>query len=317
MHAIKIPDEDSLFLLYVNDITDLKKTKEILTLNTEAYKAIFDNAFEGILLLDLNNKVTLKCNQKLADYFGMSVQEVVDGLFVEMMPEIQPNGQLSTVLIAECTMQMLQSDNMQIECHLQRKDASIFEADIILQKLPKPNNHLIYLLLKDVTEKNKLKAKEQELLLKQAELDSLHRELTSHTLMQSQQNQLILEINNELSKLNRQDNEYRYKVVNKLKQKIDTLMNSGKQWEKFQFYYEKVHPDFFLRLKSDFPNLTPKELKHCAFLQMNLSVREVANLLFIEGDSVQMARYRIKKKMGLKKEDKLKTFLDRYARGKE
>lgn len=69
-------------------------------------------------------------------------------------------------------------------------------------------------------------------------------------------------------------------------------------WERFKIHFEGVHPSFFSKLSTQYPDLTQKELRHCAYIKMNLDVNEVANLTGVAQKSVEMARYRIKKKMG-------------------
>ena len=70
-------------------------------------------------------------------------------------------------------------------------------------------------------------------------------------------------------------------------------------WETFITNFGNAHGDFFQKLKSAYPNLTSGELKHCALLKMNFSVKQAAQLLGVDQKSVTMARYRLKKKMNL------------------
>ncbi|RYY00234.1 MAG: hypothetical protein EOO53_22325 [Gammaproteobacteria bacterium] len=80
-------------------------------------------------------------------------------------------------------------------------------------------------------------------------------------------------------------------------------------WEHFAHHFDKVHTDFLVVLKSRYPNLTPGELKLCAYLRMNLSNKEIAQLVNISTRGVEIARYRLRKKLGLSKETNLFDFL--------
>lgn len=80
-------------------------------------------------------------------------------------------------------------------------------------------------------------------------------------------------------------------------------------WEHFAHHFDKVHNDFLIVLKSRYPNLTPSELKLCAYLRMNLSNKEIAQLINISTRGVEIARYRLRKKLGLTKEVNLFEFL--------
>ncbi|NJO89463.1 MAG: hypothetical protein HC831_11285 [Chloroflexia bacterium] len=57
-----------------------------------------------------------------------------------------------------------------------------------------------------------------------------------------------------------------------------------------------------------YPDLTPNELKLCALTKLNLNIKETASLLNISPNSVKVARYRLKKRMGLSQDQSLTTF---------
>jgi DNA-binding CsgD family transcriptional regulator len=66
---------------------------------------------------------------------------------------------------------------------------------------------------------------------------------------------------------------------------------------------------FMLRLKTRFPTLSANDLRICALLRHNLSTKEVAHRLGIGADSANKARYRIRRKLSLKRGDDLVYFL--------
>ena len=74
-------------------------------------------------------------------------------------------------------------------------------------------------------------------------------------------------------------------------------------------YPQQVHPRFFEKLQSNFPDLTPNELKLCAYTRINLSNKEIARLLDVNSSSVEMARYRMKKKVGLEGQTTITDFI--------
>lgn len=80
-------------------------------------------------------------------------------------------------------------------------------------------------------------------------------------------------------------------------------------WEHFAHHFDKVHSDFLVLLKKKYPVLTAGELKLCAYLRMNLSNKEIAQLINISVRGVEIARYRLRKKLGLSKEINLFEFL--------
>lgn len=84
---------------------------------------------------------------------------------------------------------------------------------------------------------------------------------------------------------------------------------SNDDWETFESNFDRAHQNFFNRLKEQFPDLTPGDIKLCAYLKMNLSSKEIAHLLNISIRSVEVHRYRIRKKLYLNPVDNLVEFL--------
>ncbi len=76
-------------------------------------------------------------------------------------------------------------------------------------------------------------------------------------------------------------------------------------WATFRKYFEKVFPGFFGQLKLNFPELTTAETRLVLLTKMNLSTKEIADLLAISPDSVRRLRSRFKKKTGLSEEELL------------
>lgn len=74
----------------------------------------------------------------------------------------------------------------------------------------------------------------------------------------------------------------------------------------------KVHGDFLGRLRTEFAELSPNEQRLCAFLRLNLSTKEIAKLMIISSRGVEIARYRLRKKLGLQKGQNLTKFLLEY-----
>ncbi|MDD5507661.1 MAG: LuxR C-terminal-related transcriptional regulator [Bacteroidales bacterium] len=65
-----------------------------------------------------------------------------------------------------------------------------------------------------------------------------------------------------------------------------------------------------MKLTAGFPHLTLQE-KHLAMLiRLNLSTKEIATLLNISPKSVEVARYRLKKKLNLQQDDNLAQFIN-------
>ncbi|MCJ7756996.1 MAG: hypothetical protein MUP24_02535 [Gillisia sp.] len=73
--------------------------------------------------------------------------------------------------------------------------------------------------------------------------------------------------------------------------------------------FNEVHDDFFKISQKKYPGRTPNDLKLCAFLRMNLSSKEIAPLIGIIFRSIELHRYRLRKKFQLSKKDNLVKIL--------
>lgn len=87
-------------------------------------------------------------------------------------------------------------------------------------------------------------------------------------------------------------------------------LSTGKNfWSEFESRFENVHESFYSTLNKLYPNLTPGEKRLCALLRLNLSSKDIATLIYQNPQSVDMARYRLRKKLNLNSEENLVDFL--------
>ncbi|WP_166335753.1 ligand-binding sensor domain-containing protein [Sphingobacterium chungjuense] len=96
------------------------------------------------------------------------------------------------------------------------------------------------------------------------------------------------------------------KKVNKL---IDEAKNDEREWQLFESSFNESHDNFFKKLKADYPELVPNDLKLCAYLRLNMSSKEIASLLNISLRGVEIRRYRLRKKLQLETNKNLTEFL--------
>lgn len=131
-----------------------------------------------------------------------------------------------------------------------------------------------------------------------AEMNTKNQQMASQALHVLQKNQVLSQINQLLSSANQQKGaEATKRVLKKLSNLIDYGIKLDKDWEHFQQVFEQLHPQFYQNLKVQFPMLTRQDLRLCALLKLNLSNKEMATLLNISPNSVNMKRYRLRKKM--------------------
>jgi hypothetical protein len=124
----------------------------------------------------------------------------------------------------------------------------------------------------------------------------------------SQKGGLLDEIEKEVKKLQVQYPGFSKQLKNILG-KIRENNYVEDSWESFRIHFEKVHPSFFNKLYLRCPELNNNHLKHCAYLRIGLGNKQVAGLLNISIKGVEMARYRIKKKLKLNPDESLMSYI--------
>lgn len=141
------------------------------------------------------------------------------------------------------------------------------------------------------------------------ELSGKSRELASTALNIVYKNELLQNIRVEMNKL--EDAEGKKLPAAKLK-KIQRILDEGmgeqQDWNRFENSFDEVHENYFRKLKEDYPDLTPNDLKLSAYLRMNMSSKEIASLLNITVRSVELRRYRLRKKLNMEHDKNLVEF---------
>ena len=136
-----------------------------------------------------------------------------------------------------------------------------------------------------------------------SEIDSKNRELTLTTMSIIKKNEILNAIKKEL--ITTSSGETCKKVI----KTIDKNLNDKKDWEFLEEAFNNADKDFLKKIKSIHPNLTPNDLRFCAYLRLNLSSKEIAPLLNISVRSVEIKRYRLRKKMELPHEKSLVAYI--------
>ena len=94
-----------------------------------------------------------------------------------------------------------------------------------------------------------------------------------------------------------------------LKSKIKMLTQSFKLNDNFEKLFEEVYPGFYQKLIQRNKNLTQNDLKLCACIRLNQTSKEIAFMMGISSRTIESQKYRLKKKLGLSKEERLTSFI--------
>lgn len=146
-------------------------------------------------------------------------------------------------------------------------------------------------------EQARLKAEQELLELKHQQLQ---KEALANSLIIDHKNDMLKQIQSKLQDGNPRD-------IQRLLRE-ETLLNTD--FDDIKWQIQQLHPTFFSQLiEKANQKLTPLDLRYCAYLYLQMSTKQIAQVLHVEPQSVRMFKYRLKQKFGLSKESDLESFL--------
>lgn len=162
-------------------------------------------------------------------------------------------------------------------------------------------------------QKSLIQQKEKQQLEKQnleLELDKKHREVLAHVMQINQQKETLTSVFDEVKTIislrgPEEKDEYARQLMTEIKSKI----NLNDDWNQIKFHFEKIHPDFFTNLKNEFPMLSLNDLRLIAYTKLKLSPKEISRLMNTNVGSIQVARYRLKKKMNVPETESIVDYI--------
>ncbi|HEY9115496.1 MAG TPA: triple tyrosine motif-containing protein [Bacteroidales bacterium] len=158
-----------------------------------------------------------------------------------------------------------------------------------------------------LAEKEVIKLRNDKL---RAEMLQKDKELANATMQTLHKNEMLMTLRDELKKLSASSNDEGHKhQSHHLVRKINKEIENENQWKVFETQFVKVHEEFLNSIKSEYPSLSPRELKLCAYLRMNISSKEIATLMNISIRGVEISRYRLRKKLNLTSDINLTDFI--------
>ncbi len=165
----------------------------------------------------------------------------------------------------------------------------------------------VLLLRLEKTRKRKAELEKKALASK---LEYTNKELTTHVMYLLRKNEFIISIAEKLKVAKLDAKAENKKIISELIKELES--NSTMiSWEDFEIRFQQVYTGFYKKLNTDYPDLTPNELRLCAFFRLNMTTKEIAAITYQSANSIVVARYRLRKKLGLEKEENLVSFLSK------
>ena len=171
------------------------------------------------------------------------------------------------------------------------------------KELASHNQHLEAEVARRTQELIEVEKKNYEL-----ELDKKGRDvamLSANNMVQSQQQQNLIE---ELKKIGSTEQD----IKRNIKTIISRLKNqyaSGEKLQVLQGDLDKINAGFYDRLKERYPQLSKSDIELCAYLKLQMSSKEIADLRRTTLNTVNVARYRLRKKLEISGQTDLVVFM--------
>jgi DNA-binding CsgD family transcriptional regulator len=154
----------------------------------------------------------------------------------------------------------------------------------------------------------------------QYELRHKSQELANSTMNVIRKNEILLELNKNIEKIYSEiDKSETSRSVFAIKNRLQSMQQEIKQnierddnWKRFAENFDMIYENYLKRLKEQFSSLSKNDLKLCAYLKMGLNSKDIAPLLNMSFRSVEMYRYRLRKKLNLIRDINLTDFLQNF-----
>jgi tetratricopeptide (TPR) repeat protein len=189
----------------------------------------------------------------------------------------------------------------------QRKELSFLIIAVVLLSLL----GLLFSLLMRNRMKTKISELEKQKL--EDELDFRNKELATNVMSLMKKNEMLSDFSVRLIQVEKEAEKDETKtairkISKELKNSVETEI-----WEEFELRFKEVHTEFYHKLMHDYPNLTPNEQRLSAFLRLNMSTKEISELTGQSISAIEMARFRLRKKLNISGTDEnLITFLSQF-----
>lgn len=311
----------SLLALYIlrlyrfkNQINEqLHKANEVIQDRERLLTKITDNIPVFISLMDSNRNYVF-ANNGYAGLYGMNTTDIID----KCVDNVLDNASIST--INHYFSKVLEGETVQFEDQIDNGGNRTYIYNSCLPYNFNNNTHGVLVCSFDITdrkladqakrelEQEKKRILEQEIERINKELEQNQKSLTAASLKLIQNSERDAETVRRLEEILESVTPEGKKIVLSLITNFKRIsVNSN--WNEFELLFQKVHKSFYDKLNENFPDLTGNERKLCAFLKLNMSSKDIANITFQSEEALKKARQRLRQKLGIDRYTNLVIFL--------
>jgi len=276
------------------DLTELKvellKKQAKIYNQTNKYKKSYKLLNEAIDLMDSLKLLEVVNNSKLQEEFFLYEQEKKN-------------------LIKEKNKIQIQKQEAKIKLNKQRMWLIIFIITFISLSI------LIIIVIKNhktkikhIKEANKLKLDYQKEVASKLETEVNYKieQFTEVALILSNQNIFLKDIKDNLDKIKNKD----YSQITDIKVRLANIIKVNEEKEIFYNAIENVNKQIINDLKEKYPIITDNDIRLICLSKLNMSNKDVSNLIGTSVRNIEMARYRLKKKLNLGKDENIEDLIN-------
>ena len=156
------------------------------------------------------------------------------------------------------------------------------------------------------------KLAEQSKLVAELELKTTERELRNVSTAIMEKNEMLESLKKDVNYasqfLSNSDSKH---LIQPLKSKLDDASLEKSDWAEFKGHFDRAYPNFFDELSKINKSLTIQDLRLCAYLKSGQTTKEVAQFTGLSVRSIESRRYRLRKKLGLGRNNSLFDFIQK------
>ena len=155
----------------------------------------------------------------------------------------------------------------------------------------------IYVLMRRRMDRKLLSLRNEQL---EASILLKSKELATYSLIEATRSQVLDKLKKSLARVRYQKDG----VLSKAEyEAMQTIIREGEfsqgNWDLFYTNFDLIHKSFFRTLQERHPDLTPRDLRICAYLRHNMSTKELSSIMGVSIKGAEAARYRLRKKFSL------------------
>ncbi|MGE5458576.1 MAG: PAS domain S-box protein [Methanococcaceae archaeon] len=293
----------------------LVATKKMVEKSEEKLKLLIKNSNDILVLVNDKGEQSF-ISDVAKNLTGYDVEDLLGAVEDVIFPE--------DIAIVRQHWDRVLADKDNADCiqyrHKHKENGYVWFEAVAQNFIGNPSINAVVANIRDITERKnveialqKSEAVKAQLLTNEIErinreLELNQKSLTSATLKLIQNSKRDIQTIERLSALEGHTNQ-------EGKQKISILISDLKRlsynsnWDEFEILFEKVHSSFYENLNSQFPTLTANDRKICAFLKLNMSNKDIAQITFQSDDALKKARMRLRQKLNIDRETNLVAFL--------